>query len=284
MSKSSTSTIGTVKSLRRYPVKSMQGEDLDEASVVDGGFLGDRAYALIDKATGKVASAKYPQKWRKLIQFDAAFTEPPATGAPLPQVSVTRPDGTDLVGGRDDIDAEISRILGRDVMLSSEQPETISVERLDPLAAEESIADIGALMMKGRFADYAAIHLVSSASLAALAECCPQSEFDVRRFRPNVVVHIPNDQTGFVENEWVGRIISIGEDVRLRVTDPTPRCAMPTLSQSNLPQDPKVIRTVLDHNKVAVPAFDDAELPCVGVYAFVEKTGTLNKGDSVRIE
>jgi uncharacterized protein YcbX len=245
--------------------------------VIDGGIIGDRAFALMDKSTGKVASAKHPQKWRDLIQFGASFVSMPTAEAPLPPISLTRPDGSDLVGGREDLDAEISEILGRTVTLTSVRPEAVSVDRLDPLAADESIADIGAFMMEGRFADYAAIHLLSTASLAKLAELYPDGQFDVRRFRPNVVVTTPDEQTGFVENEWVGRMITIGKDVRLRVTDPTPRCAIPTLGQRDLPKDPKIIRTVADHNQVAVPAFDGAELPCVGVYAFVEQAGILRR-------
>lgn len=284
MSANSASEIGIVKRLRRYAVKSMQGEDLDEASVIDGGIIGDRAYALIDKSTGKIASAKHPQRWRELIQFDASFVRAPTEEAPLPPISLTCPDGSDLVSGRDDLDAEISAILGRSVTLTSARPEAVSVDRLDPLSEDESIVDIGAFMMKRRFADYAAIHLLSTASLAKLAELHPDGQFDVRRFRPNVVVATPDEQTGFVENEWVGRVIRIGRDVRLRVTDPTPRCAIPTLGQRDLPKDPKVIRTIADHNQVAVPAFDGAELPCVGVYAFVEQAGTLREDDQVRIE
>ena len=279
-----TTKIGTVRTLRRYPVKSMQGEDFDQAPVTEGGIIGDRGFALIDKATGKVASAKYPKKWRRLIQFSASFTKTPKAEGPLPPLSITQPDGTVLIASGGDLDAELSNIIGREVTLTSVQPDTVSVERLDPLAEDEIIVDIGDFMMKGRFADYAPIHLVTTASLAELAKRSPDVQFDLRRFRPNIVVEAPEGQTGFVENEWVGRVISIGKEVRLRVTDPTPRCALPTLAQSDLPQDQNVIRTIVDHNKVAVPAFDGAELPCVGIYAFVEQTGVLQKGDELRIE
>ncbi len=278
-----TTTVGTVSILRRYAVKSMQGEELDEASLIEGGLVGDRAFALIDKETGKVASAKFPQKWRTLIQFSAGFTEPPTAGETLPPLALTRPDGAMMDASCDTLDAELSDIIGREVTLTSVQPETISVERLDPLAAEETIVDIGDLMTTGRFADYAPIHLITTASLAALGEHAPDVQFDPRRFRPNIVIETPDDQSGFVENGWVGQMIEIGENVRLRITDPSPRCAIPTLAQDDLPQDQNVIRTVVTHNKVAVPAFDGKELPCVGVYGFVERTGALQKGDAVRI-
>lgn len=276
-------TIGTVLGLRRYAVKSMQGEELNKTDVTEGGLVGDRAFALIDKATGKVASAKYPQKWRKLIQFSAAFTETPSAGGVLPAIAVTRPDGLPLDAEGDDLDAKLSDIVGRDVTLTSVRPDTISVERLDPLAADETIVDIGEVMMKGRFADYAPLHLITTASLAALAEQSPDVQFDPRRFRPNIVIKTPDDQTGFLENAWIGRMIEIGEEVRLRITDPSPRCAIPTLGQGDLPLEPKVIRTVVANNKVAVPAFEGRELPCVGVYGFVERVGALQKGDAVRI-
>ena len=199
-----TTKIGTVRTLRRYPVKSMQGEDFDQAPVTEGGIIGDRGFALIDKATGKVASAKYPKKWRKLIQFSASFTKTPTAEGPLPPLSITQPDGTVLIASGGDLDAELSNIIGREVTLTSVQPDTVSVERLDPLAEDEIIVDIGDFMMKGRFADYAPIHLITTASLAELAKRSPNAQFDLRRFRPNIVVEAPDGQTGFVENEWVG--------------------------------------------------------------------------------
>lgn len=278
-----TTKLGTAETIRRYAVKSMQGEEIDKADVIEGGLVGDRAFALIDRETGKVASAKFPQKWRTLIQFSAAFKETPTADGPLPPLSLTRPDDTVLDAGGGDLDAELSDIIGREVALTSVQPETISVERLDPLAAEETIVDIGDIMTKGRFADYAPIHLITTASLKALAKRAPDVQFDPRRFRPNIVIETPGDQTGFVENSWVGKMIQIGENVRLRITDPSPRCAIPTLAQADLPQNQKVIRTVVAHNKVAVPAFDGKELPCLGVYGFVERTGALHKGDAVRV-
>jgi uncharacterized protein YcbX len=54
---------GSVLSVLRYPVKSMMGEELTVADVMEGGLIGDRAYALIDNGTGKIASAKNPRKW-----------------------------------------------------------------------------------------------------------------------------------------------------------------------------------------------------------------------------
>jgi hypothetical protein len=86
--------VGSVKSLWRYPVKSMAGEELDASEVTGRGLRGDRAYALIDSVDGKVASAKNPRKWPQLFEFGAAYYDNPRSGAALPAVRITLPDGT----------------------------------------------------------------------------------------------------------------------------------------------------------------------------------------------
>ncbi len=275
---------GGVKALWRYPVKSMAGARLDEAPIGEGGILGDRAYAVIDRASGRVGSAKHPKKWAGLIALAADFVAPPQAGAPLPPVRIVWPDGTAAGSNEPDADARLSETVGRPVMLTAKRPESVSVERLDPLADEETIIDIGGLMMAGRFSDYAALHLMTTATLTRLAELRPDSAFDARRFRPNVVIASPEGARGFVENGWVGREIAIGGEVRLRISDPAPRCSVPTLAQEGLRKDPQVLRAIAAHNTVPVPALEGEQLPCAGVYAFVIRGGTVKEGDAVRVE
>ena len=274
---------GTVKALWRYPVKSMAGNKLDEAVIAEGGILGDRAYAVIDGTSGRVGSAKTPKKWAALMALAADFVTPPAAGAPLPPVRIVWPDGTEAASDGGDADARLSGTLGRPVTLTTERPETVSLERLDPLADEETIVDIGELMMAGRFSDYAALHLITTATMARLAALSPESKFTARRFRPNVTIATPEGETGFVENDWVGRELAIGEAVRLRISDPTPRCSIPTLAREDLAKDPQVLRTIVEHNRLPVPLLDGESLPCAGVYAFVIRGGTVKRGDAVRV-
>lgn len=283
MSSASENDAGAVRSLWRYPVKSMGGEALEEALVGDGGIPGDRAWALIDRSNGKVASAKFPKKWGGLLEHSAAFVEEPRVGAAAPPVRITTPTGADLVSNDGDPDALLSETVGRPVTLTTARPGSVSVERLDPLEAEETILDIGELMLEGRFSDYAPIHLLTTATLARLSEISPEAEFDERRFRPNLVVETPADQGGFVENDWVGRTVAIGDEVRLRVSDPTPRCSVPMLGQRGLAADSGILRTIVGHNSLAVALLDGEVLPCAGVYAFVVQGGTLRRGDRVRI-
>ena len=274
---------GTVKALWRYPVKSMAGTKLDEAQVTESGILGDRAYAVIDRSSGRVGSAKTPKKWAELMSLASDFVRPPQAGAPLPPVRILWPDGTAVASDGGDPDARLSETLGRPVTLTTERPEAPSLERLDPLAEEETIVDIGELMMAGRFSDYAALHLITTATMARLAELRPESAFNARRFRPNVTIATPEGEQGFVENDWVGRELAIGDEVRLRISDPTPRCSVPTLAQQDLAKDPQVLRTIVEHNTLPVPVLDGEALPCAGVYAFVIRGGMVKRGDAVRV-
>ena len=84
----------SVATLWRYPVKSMQGEELDAAEITAGGLLGDRRFAVIDSATGMLANAKNPRRWPRFYSYRAAYTEPPRAGSALPAVRITTPGGT----------------------------------------------------------------------------------------------------------------------------------------------------------------------------------------------
>src|SRR6202162_2167761 len=111
-------TQGSVASLWRYPVKSMLGEELSATEVTERGLLGDRAYALMDSADGKAATAKNPRKWPTLFGFSATFIEPPDTGANVPPVRITLPDGTIITSQQANINQVLSRALSRPVTLN----------------------------------------------------------------------------------------------------------------------------------------------------------------------
>src|SRR6266581_3988697 len=111
MSNTTQTGIGAVVSLWRYPVKSMMGEELNASEVTERGLLGDRTYALVDRADGKVASAKNPRKWPGLFDFRAGFVDAPRPGAPLPPVRITLPDGAVVTSGQSDLDRILSRVL-----------------------------------------------------------------------------------------------------------------------------------------------------------------------------
>jgi len=277
-------SVGAIGTIFRYPVKSMRGEVLDEAAIDDDGVLGDRAYALIDRETGRIASAKLPKKWGGLLELSARFMTAPRRNSPAPAVKIEWPDGTHVASDVGDPDGKLSESLGRRVTLTTTRPDSVSVERLDPLDPAGGIRDIGHIMLRGKFADYAPIHLLTTATLAQLSALRPEVRFHPRRFRPNLVIETAAGRPGFVENGWVGKIVTIGDEVRLRITDPTPRCAVPTLAQKDIPKDPQVLRAIAEHNRLPVPLLDNEVLPCAGVYGFVVRGGTVRPGDVLRVE
>lgn len=282
-------TAGAVVALWRYPVKSMLGEELNAAEVAEQGLLGDRAHALVDHATGKVASAKNPRKWGRLFDCRAAFVEPPVADQPLPPVRVTLPDGRHLVTGLDDVDGALSAVLGREVALRAVAPKGSALEEYWPdiegLAHREAVTEeaIGLGAPAGTFFDYATVHLLTTATLDHLRALYPTGRFEVRRFRPNLVVEPVAGTAGFVENDWVGRTLLVGEEVSLRVTNPCPRCVMTTLPQADLPRDVGILRAAADHNRVPVPAFGGEAMPSVGIYGVVDQGGTVRRGDPIRL-
>ena len=105
------SEVGKIASLWRYPVKSMQGEELPESEVTQHGLLGDRVYALVDVAEGKAASAKNPAKWLTLIGCKALFAEQPKKGPVPPAVKITLPDGSTTSSSERDCDQILSKAL-----------------------------------------------------------------------------------------------------------------------------------------------------------------------------
>jgi uncharacterized protein YcbX len=270
-------TQGSVASLWRYPVKSMLGEELAATEVTEHGLLGDRAYAVIDGADGKAATAKNPRKWPTLFGFRAAFVESPRIGAEMPPVRVVLPDGAVATSQQADLNQVLSNALNRTVTLTAAGRDHV------PVDAEEYWPDIEGLDFRdtvtdftlpaGTFFDCATVHLLTTATLARLHELYPQGRFDVPRFRPNIVVAPAATEQGFVENGWIGRTLAIGDAVRLSVTAPCGRCVMTTLAQGDLPQDSGILRTAAQHNHVIV-----------GVYATVERGGTIHRGDAIRIE
>lgn len=284
-----TEIVGSVVALWRYPVKSMLGEELNAADLTGRGVVGDRGYALIDEETGKVASAKNPRKWKQLFDCRAAFLSTPMVDQAAGAIRVTLPDGREVTSNQDDVDAALSAACGRAVTLRAVAPEGPALEEYWPdiegLAHREAVTDesIGLGAPAGTFFDYAAIHLLTTATLDHLRALYPPGRFEVRRFRPNLVVTPADGAAGFVENEWVGRTLLIGDQVRLRVTDPCPRCVMTTLPQADLPRDVGILRAAAQHNRVPIPAFGGDPMPSVGVYAVVEQGGSVHRGDPIHL-
>jgi MOSC domain-containing protein len=265
---------GTVTALRRYPVKSMLGEDLDAVTLTASGLEGDRAVAVIDRQTGAVASAKHPRLWRGLLACAAQWND----GSPR----ITLPDGASISvtgDGEGDGDGaqQLTELLRRDVRLATVRPERATLARPAPEDVIErgedadvpyEVLEIGTGTPGATFVDFAPVHLISAATLARVGA-------EMIRYRPNIVLDIPGGRA-FAENDWNEREITIG-DVRLRVMQPTPRCAVPTLAHGDLPRRTGAVRTLIEDNHIQIPGL--GARPCLGTYAEVLTGGTAKAGD-----
>ena len=267
---------GTIASLHRFPVKSMLGETPARVELDADGIVGDRTWALRDAETGKLASAKRPGWWRALLDCTATGTGD--------DVAVTLPDGKRYAIDDPSLTGALGALLGRDVRLEraehaqqgvyeSEWPE------IDGLTLVGDIDFPTNLLGEGTsFVDVGVLHLLTTASMRTLAELDPELVVDVARFRPSILIDVP-DATGFVENDWVGRTLEVG-DVTIEIGDPTPRCVMTTVAQGDLPRQGGVLRTLAEHNR---QTNDFGTFACLGVYGRVIGGGSVTTGSPVTV-
>jgi uncharacterized protein YcbX len=276
----------------------MLGEALETVEVGPGGVAGDRAYAIVDRETGKVASAKHPKVWPDLLACRAMFTEPPVAGADAPPAEIELKDGTTVRTDAADVEDVLSRFFGRDVELARSAPEDFTIdqyhpdlENLDPQGHRDEMTEskLGAALFKelgapsavpeGSFLDVCPLSVLTTSTLQRLGELQPDSRFDPRRFRMNLIVDTPPD--GFAENAWLGHTLAVGDEVRIVAIMPDPRCVMTTVAQGDLPRDPQVLKTLAQHNRLDVAG--GGLYPCAGVYAVTESGGAIRTGDPVTL-
>jgi uncharacterized protein YcbX len=281
--------VGRVAQLWRYPVKSMQGEPVSAARAIPrSGIAGDRGWAVRDESAGEIRGAKHIPA---LLQCRARYLEEPGPGGSAP-VEIELPGGDRVHSAEPDVDARLSRALGREVTLWPLQPAAAlehyrrraqgSLDELRDLlglVAEEPLPEFGRhtpaelaqfVSRPGTYFDAHELHLLTGSSLARLAQAAPQSRVDVRRFRPNALIEAA--QAGQPELDWCDGMLRIGT-LRVRVLEPMLRCSMTVHAQSDLPRDPRVMRAMVRETGQRL-----------GVSAAVEQAGELAVGDGVWLE
>ena len=270
------------------------GEELEAAQITQRGIVGDRGYAFVDAETGKVVSAKNPRKWARLFECEAAYVEPPTQGQPLPPVRVVLPGGETVTSADSSFDSAVSKFLGREVTLTTAASHMPIIDHFwfdyqTPLGREVENPEGDSLTTvpigfgaPGTFFDYTPLHIITTSTLNQLGALYPDGQWEVRRFRPNIVIEAAAGEEGFVEDAWIGRELMAGE-VSLRVIDTMVRCVMTTLPQGDLPNDPEILRTVADHHRVLMPAVG-RELPAVGVAVAVISGGRISRGDALAVQ
>lgn len=281
--------IGTVGSIRRYAVKSMLGEELKQANLTEQGLQGDRAFALIDAESGKVASAKSPRKWGGLLDCHAKLIE--NTETETEDVEIILPDNSRICSNKPDSDEQLSAWAGRKLTLTKAQTSTenrlfeVVTPDIAGLVNQNTVIDapVSAGSAPGTFFNFAPLHLLTTASLQKLQELAPNSNWSVERFRPNLLIETNPNTSGFIENDWIGQTLFIGAKVQLRITVGCPRCIVTTLPQENgkLTKDEGILRAIVQHNRIDLGEY--GKQACVGVYTQILQGGTIESGDEVYI-
>lgn len=285
--------VGQVSEVWRYPVKSMAGEALPRSPIGAKGIWGDRGWAVRDERVGEIRGAK---KIPALMQCFARYAEEPGEGQ-IPNAIITLPNGTLIRTDAPDINERLSQVLGTTVTLWPLQPET-AVEHyrrgppdlakpenelrkiygrkpdeplpdlnMFPAALREELAKYASPL--GTYFDAYPLHVLTTSSLLRARKHHPNARWDIRRFRPNLVIETEGE--GAPEFDWVGRSLRIGS-VLIDITIPTVRCIMPTLPLAYLAGDQSVLRTIIRRFSQNF-----------GVYATVVEPGTVSVGDPVEI-
>lgn len=278
--------IGIIREIWRYPVKGMAGEALKEGRLVAGaGIEGDRLWALRDTARGEIQGCKFRPE---LLGCDARLR---ADGSG--HVDVRFPEG-DVMGSDDgDIHASLSALTGRSSTLEALRPlgdgsfyrrhkadDHTWFEELKATFARlpgEPLPDFSGappefseyVCQPGTFFLVTPFHLVTTATLARLRASSPAADWNVRRFRPNVVIETAPEAEGYVEQDWIGRKLHLGS-VRVACTETTPRCGAVARKQRGLSEDASILRSIVR----------EAEQN-LGIYGRGLETGCLRVGDAV---
>jgi hypothetical protein len=245
-----------VAQLWRYPVKSMQGERVDALEIGHDRVAGDRTWGVRDSVTGGVLTGRAT---RPLLHARAALVDD--------GVAITLPDGRELHSDDTNTDLALSSFVGQPVHLACAKED----EQAE-FSAQSMYSAPGTTVrwqsVPGSFNDGAAVHLLTTASLRGGQGLHADGVWDVRRFRPNVLVEADGDD--FPEDQWTA--VRVGE-VELAVFMQTPRCAITSRSQPGLLDDLEVPRTLARNRKTNL-----------GVYAHVTSGGVIGAGDDVRVD
>jgi uncharacterized protein len=238
----------------RYPVKSFQGEMVESLDIAPGGATGDRTLAVVDPAARKVLSAKrYPELLMASARLDGE------------RVVMTLPDGTEHAADDADIHQVLTDWLGLEVRLAPPPTDTVFPMEMYTGMSDEDTPLFDWAGPPGTWLDLADVHWLTTASLTAMSAEQPESQWDVRRFRPTALIE--TSSSGFAEETWTS--IQAG-GVSTNVLMATPRCSMPSRAQPGLERDKAIGTTIRDANGNNL-----------GVYASITQSGSVRVGDPV---
>jgi uncharacterized protein YcbX len=260
------STIGTVESLWRYPVKSMRGQELDELFAGYAGVYGDRLFAFESSAARKGFPFFTGREQRQIIRYRPRFRNPDKAARPINQV-----EAETLAPLLNPISASPAEL-----MVDVETPDGKTFAIDDPALIEA---------IRGGLEDNHQLTLLRSDR--AMTDCRPLSIFavqtakklgeevgivvDKRRFRANIYLDL-SSSAGFAEDQFIGKTLRIGSKVVVSVLARDTRCMMIVLDPDTAEKTPAILKRVVQAHESKA-----------GIYAAVLTEGMIRKGDPVEL-
>ena len=259
-------TIGTIESLWRYPIKSMSGQAMTEAFLGFSGVYGDRCYAFKNSAARKGFPYLNANVQQQMLRYRPQFRYAERAAKP--------PNLTEAVN------------IAPGITPANAEPNDVILDVVTPSGAVVAVDDPGLIEMlaEGLRGEN---HLTLVRSDRALTDCRPVSlislqtvrqveaelgiPIDKRRFRANVYLSLASDH-GFAEDALVGRKLRIGSSAVIMVLERDPRCKMISLDPDTGEHNPEVLRKVAQ-----------AHAAFAGVYCAVLVEGILTKSDSIEL-
>ena len=258
------SIIGKVDSLWRYPVKSMRGQELDEAFASYSGIYGDRVFAFRSSANHKGFPYLTAREQRKLLQYRPRFRYPDKAARPINLIEAESRDANPLLADLSELIVDVETPDGQTVAI--DDPALIDMVRADV----DQKHQITLMQSQRAMTDCRPVSIFSLQSAQQLAEETG-TQADKRRFRANVYADLASAE-GFAENKLVGRSVRIGAKVVIAILERDPRCVIITLDPDTAEQSPEILKKVAQaHDGMA------------GVYGAVLVEGLIHKGDSIEV-
>ena len=258
------SIVGQVDSLWRYPVKSMRGEELDEAFAGFSGIYGDRLFAFKSSASPKGFPYLTAREQQRLLQYRPHFRDPDKAARPINLAEAESMGANPVSADPSELMVDVETPDGR--TLAIDDPALTDVVR----AGIDQKHQLTLMRSERAMTDCRPVSIFSLQSARQLAEETGTS-MDKRRFRANVYVDLTSAQ-GFGENEFVGRSLRIGSKAVVTILERDPRCVMITLDPDTGEKTPAILKKVAQaHDGMA------------GVYGAVMIEGLLHKGDSIEL-
>ena len=259
-------TVGTVESLWRYPIKSMSGEAMNEAFMGFSGFFGDRCFAFKNSSARKGAPYLSATVQEQMLRYRPQFRYPERAAKPPNLI-----EAMSIAPG---------------ITPANPEPNDLILDVVTPSGAVIAVDDPALIEMLGEGLR-GENHLTLVRSDRALTDCRPVSlislqtirqieaelgiPIDKRRFRANVYFNLASD-SGFAEDELVGRKLRIGSSAMIMVLERDPRCKVISLDPDTGEHNPEVFRKVAQEHGA-----------CAGVYCAVLVEGILTKSDSIEL-